>query len=623
MVSVSSLSSAFLSDNARNETDENIVNCFIQTEVFWSLFNVGHTILYGSRGAGKTFISRMASFPLLRQSPHEYAKEIIQEKNYIGVFVNTDIRFVGSARSAMWTESEFSDLYFIWKFNLNCLKSLCVTIESVLEHRFGDTAARFACELEICSTVASMLRMKERPRLLEFPQIISAYESALREKMAAAFLSREPVERHLIGPFSIELLEPIQVLIDVFTKLCPDYCNTKWLFFIDEAEFLTVPQLKVINSFIRTHTGRISLKVATLPYHYRTFETNISTTLQEGDDYGVEILDASPIYALNSDNAKSIYEFARLLYERRVRHLQTRRLLPSDDSTSINLSSLDSVLGGSRLLAKKPRIADKNLAMEKLKDHLDSTTCVRAERLLNEAASFDDQIWRKISGPIALREEFQESRRGHRATDLYSGVELLVRCTDGVPRRMINVFHLIAREAARAGGRIGGVQGQFGSRRHRSILSYRAQNRILSSFGARRHANSLSVPQRGPELNKLIERLGMYFHERLHSGLISTDLVISFSVEDSCPEKLWDTVLHGVAYGHLFPNWLSGRPDTLSKIGTYRLSFCYAPHFYLYPTKGKAHSLTRIMHNQPLNERREHTPISKGQLDFFLDGRRV
>lgn len=161
MSSYEGLFSAFSSDNARNETNEDIISCFIQTDVFWSLFSKSHTILYGSRGAGKTLISRMASFPLLSQSPNPLAREIISKRDYVGVIVNTDIRFVGSARSAMWGSGDFSDLHFIWKFNLNCLKSLCVTIDSIIQHEVYEPHKRYNIEIEIATRIAEMLKLSD------------------------------------------------------------------------------------------------------------------------------------------------------------------------------------------------------------------------------------------------------------------------------------------------------------------------------------------------------------------------------------------------------------------------------------------------------------------------------
>lgn len=156
---------------------------------------------------------------------------------------------------------------------------------------------------------------------------------------------------------------------------------------------------------------------------------------------------------------------------------------------------------------------------------------------------------------------------------------------------------------------------------HRTLLPYRAQNRILESFGTRRHANSLSVPIRGPDLYNLISKLGSYFEDRLHASSISTDVVVSFTVDEDCPDTLWDVVRLGIAYGHIFPNWATSRPDSLTKAGTYRLSFCYAPHFHLYPIRGRAHSLKKISNQSSLNYSLPTQSVTDEQMDLFAENK--
>ncbi|MDM7981549.1 MAG: hypothetical protein QUV71_14535 [Rhizobium sp.] len=619
MASAETLFAAFQTDNARNETDEKIVNSVVPTDVFWSLFSAGHTIIYGSRGSGKTLVSRLASYPLLSQSSDTRAHEIIEAREFIGVFVNTDLRFVGSTRSPIWTHSEFSDTHFVWKFNLNCLKSVCTTLDSLLATNFGDTPERFVVEQRLANEVAASIGLKATPRLRELPAEIAKYESAKRASISVAYLNGQEVRQFLADIHSTELLESIQRLFDTFVQLCPRYAGVKWLFFIDEAEFLTPAQLRILNSFMRTHSGGVFLKIATLPYHYSTFETNIGVSLQEGDDFGVEFLDASPIYTLNSDNARPIYDFARNVFANRIRQLQDLGRIPSDETITARLSSLDQVLGGSRLIGKKPRDADISLALARVRPHLDVATMQRAEKLSVSPGAFDDQIWRKVAGPISLREEFQQKRAGRHAMEAFSGVEIVVRCTDGVPRRMINIFQLIAREAARS--LVRNRKNQF--TRKRTVLSYRAQNRILISFGASRHANSLAVPHQGPAINQMILEVGRYFHQKLHSkdGLAS-DLIMSFDLDDRSPELMWKTVQLAIAYGHIVPNVTSSRAKLSGKRGTYRLSFAYSPYFQLYPTQGRSHSLSRIL---SAVEKKEFPIVSTDaiinaeQMELFLD----
>lgn len=586
---------AFLSDNARNEDDRNIVDWFIDMEVFWSLFSEKHTIIYGSRGSGKTFLSKMASFPLLRQSEMPRAKQLVGELNYVGVFVNTDVRFVGSTSSPVWINDQFRETHFVWKFNINCVKSICTVIDNLLCHCISDDVERFKYELHISKIISGYICLNDIPRLKEIDFHLSRYEYDIRSKLNKAHLRGEAKGGYLSDAFSTDILEPVLALINELEHYLPILKTTKWLLFIDEAEFLLEEQQRILNTFMRTHTNRIFLKIATLPFHYRTFDTNVNVSLQAGDDYQQEFLDSAPIYTLNKSNAADIYKFAIQLYSIRMKKFLQDQSISVSNKDYAKLSDLGRVLYHSRILNPKRKPDADEFTLRKLKKHVNAATYRRSQELLaNNPAAFDNSIWRKVAGQIEIREHSTTHRLGQNAIDIYSGLEIAIRCTDGIPRRMINLFQKLAREA------MSGAKNRNKSAKHLAsddgaILDYKIQNRVLSSYADDRFANSLAVPRVGPELNTLINNVGQYLRAKLHDDEISTDYIGSFFVDVKCTDVVWEVVMAGIAYGHIFPNVSSKRPLTLSRESSFRLSFAYSPKFLLYPAQGKPRALSSIL----------------------------
>ena len=57
----------FYDSQARNFSDEKVLNEFCPISSFWDLFNEQHEIILGTRGSGKTFLLKMNHLKLLKK----------------------------------------------------------------------------------------------------------------------------------------------------------------------------------------------------------------------------------------------------------------------------------------------------------------------------------------------------------------------------------------------------------------------------------------------------------------------------------------------------------------------------------------------------------------------------
>jgi len=615
-------SRAFYSDNARNEEDGKIIDWFVANETFEALFAPRHTIVYGSRGSGKTFLSKMASFPLLSRSDDPIVKRLVADLNFVGIYLSTDVRFVGSTKSPVWADHELKEMHFIWKMNIASIKAIAVSLDTLLAHLFPDIDQRLSREFAICVELQKMFSWDKTYRLSEISDHLSLYEFHSETSLTRAHLVGEEKAPYLAGAFAAEIFHPLSLTISIVDKIVPEARKSSWLVFIDEAEYMMADQIRILNSFMRTQTKKIFLKIVTLPFHYATFETNLNASLQKGDDYGEEFIDAAPIYTLNRDNSDNVYEFARRLFRTRVETFFRQANIPI---TPINapLLELDIVLFGSKILRNKIRPHEEEAVLMRLERHLDPATFARARELLRREnkKDFYDQIWRKVAGLIRLRENVENARGSRTSMDAYSGVQILVRATDGIPRRMINIFERVMREVMRQIGKRNSVRARFG-KLDTSLLSYRVQNRIAVAHAEDRFANSLAVAVVGPELNALIDAVGRHLHGLLHGQSISSDYVCSFHVDRGCSSDIWKVVQDGVAYGHIFPNVSSTNAIDFSRESSFRLSFAYSAMFDLFPTQGKKRALSGMIDERELNRSRigkspMEPRLSEAQLRLF------
>src|SRR5438105_1533377 len=105
-------------ENARNLTRDEIVRTFGPPEAFWRLLSAKNHILLGSRGSGKTAIAKMLAHDHLSKWDDERAKDAVDSKAYIGMYVPTRLEWVGGLKNRPWQTDVEREAHFSWRLNL-------------------------------------------------------------------------------------------------------------------------------------------------------------------------------------------------------------------------------------------------------------------------------------------------------------------------------------------------------------------------------------------------------------------------------------------------------------------------------------------------------------------------
>ena len=104
----------FEKENARDLTAEQLVSTFVPTDTYYKLLSGRNQIVLGSRGSGKTSIAKMLSHYHLSLFVNydETAKDIINNKKFIGIYVAMSTEWLGGVNNKKWqTESENDFLF--------------------------------------------------------------------------------------------------------------------------------------------------------------------------------------------------------------------------------------------------------------------------------------------------------------------------------------------------------------------------------------------------------------------------------------------------------------------------------------------------------------------------------
>jgi hypothetical protein len=112
-------------------------------------------------------------------------------------------------------------------------------------------------------------------------------------------------------------------------------------------------------------------------------------------------------------------------------------------------------------------------------------------------------------------------------------------------------------------------------------------------------------------------------HSDLHNSPLTTDQVTSVAIDSSISDEDWELVRISVGHGLLHPNVSSGNPDEMPwREGVFHLAYALAPHFLLFPRRGKSAKLNTIkMRQATIHEKKEALPPSrKNQPSLFVEG---
>jgi len=324
---------------------------------------------------------------------------------------------------------------------------------------------------------------------------------------------------------------------------------------------------------MRAGGPQLFIKLTTTPYGHHTLDTNVGESLSVRHDFEYVYIDQDPVTSTDSKIEKSVKggSFAAQVFSRRAAKSRYAKMtLKGFLGSSVVLDDPEEDEWGDR--------SSRSWAL--LREYADDATLERADRL--EPRAFRDQIGRKMRGALILRDAVSHLA-GREEIDSYSGENMVIRCSDGNPRRLITLFNALLREMP--------IE-DVAKRRRPSRLRGKAQTRVLRRIATSTLNRVQSEQTHGPGLHRLLVQIGEYMQAQLHKEKLATDQVSSVSIDSGVGASIRDLIKAAVSLGLLYPNLGRQDSDDIPRLdGVFHLGYVLAPHFDLLPRRGKARSL--------------------------------
>ncbi|WP_129678768.1 ORC-CDC6 family AAA ATPase [Klebsiella variicola] len=561
----------FEHSNARYFTSNQLAEEFVWTPAFESLISNKNHIILGSRGSGKTALIKMLSHECLTKLNDEKARKIINERSFIATYIPLKVEWVNSIG-----DIDDNNQLFRWSLNLSSCARFLDTIRSCLHSYVENEIDRIIKEKAICNKISELWLSKKLNTITDIYdelEIIEYKKNIIFNKIKLGLkLSDDDL---MVGlNFNADLFKPLIMALFTVRKEIGLSNSSTFCVCIDEAEFLTKDHHRILNTHMRSY-NEIVFKITTMPYRHYTLETDTGTPLNMGHDFDYLNIDKQGLHGSSKNNSHNFFEnFAEKLFRKRIKN-----------SSIINKEiTLEFLLGNSILVdSPKDSLPDDKL-MEKVREYCDSSTIKRAERLLEQDYSlFESSISRKLRGTLILKDSFQRYK-GNASPFIFSGYSLIVRCSDGNPRRLLRLFNYL-------------FSNSIDTCTELKPLSDKEQGAKLKEFSYS-ELDGLNLEVDGKKAFDLFTTIGRFLKDKLHTDKINTDTYNSFSfdVED---DKVWKYIETAVDLGLIYPDFrgLDNDNKMPNRKGRFSLAFCLSPHFYLMPRKGNSIKLSVIMNN--------------------------
>ena len=606
-------------DNARNLSMQELVATFIPTQSFWRLLSAKHHVVLGARGQGKTALAKMLShdhLALMSQTRDEpRAQSAVRTQEFIGIYLPTRLEWVGGLKNKSWLNERQREELFQWRLNIASCIAFTPIARSCISTYLEGKAKQAQAERELAKQLSNdwavepglisndLLQLRRHLEDTDYRKQIQL----LRERATGSLPSGElPVGL----AFGIELFVPLRQGIRQLSRLLSINPNCTWCLCLDEAEFLEEMDHRIINSHMRAYPDNLFIKLTTMPYCHYTLATNIGAALVPGEDFAYVNMDSDRVLTARARGDQDTIgtRFGRTLFRKLLEASDPHIAVGNDRDTP----SATEVLGESELL--DPRQEDwspDSDNMRLLEKYASPETVARARRLVR-TPGFSSTISRKINGPLLLRKQVDELK-GNRALTAYSGARMAIRCADDNPRHLIRIFNALLMLRSRE------QKWLMRGRRKASWITPEDQTRAMCMLSTTKLNQYRSFPEVGPELHALLCMLGEFMRADLHERPLTTDQVTSILIDDTVSEEDWKLVCVAVGHGLLHPNVGSGNPDQMPwREGTFHLAYALAPHFLLFPRRGKAVKLNTIQEFHRMTQKQKKASMASGHSQLSL-----
>jgi hypothetical protein len=584
--------------NARDMDSLQIADEFIWTSTFDRLFSNKNHIILGARGSGKTALIKMLAFDGLSNVTNETAKKYVADKTFIGTFLPLRAEFTTKLK-LIDNNTSMQDYFFIWSMNLaSCNQFLNTARHCINKYSLG-SIEQIRTESNLSEKLGIAWFDKKFNSLKEISLHLSniEYEKNYTFNKVTFGFQLESTDFDIGKKFHADLFTPFKKAIDALKECINFKENTIWSLCIDEAEILTDSQWVLLNTQMRTYSD-IVFKITTMPYKHKSLDTLTEQKLNVKHDFEYIYLDRLGTLDKPQKEADQIIQkFAIQLFSNKIKN-------SSYKNQGISLNSL---LGKSDLTDNSANILSADKLMVLIRKYCTEKTVTRAELLFerNRKGKFSDQIERPLR-PLLILKDYLESTtgQGFSSPQIYSGVDIAIKCCDGNPRKLINLFNRLISTSTNS---------DLGFR----PLSQSQQGRILKNFSVS-ELESIKVEDNGYKASQLLVSIGNYFKTALHNNKIGIHINMAFEF-DTGDSSTWAHIMNAVDLGLLIPEINAGLDKDSMPVmsGKFQIAGCLAPYFFLLPRKGEPLLLSTIISRISSSSMRPLSTNTSEQLGLF------
>ncbi|MPM06101.1 hypothetical protein SDC9_52397 [bioreactor metagenome] len=476
----------FSDSQARDYSDGRIISEFYPTSHFWTLFNEQHEILIGTRGSGKTFLLKMLRYSMLSHIDDPEAIRITREKKFIALYIPMRMEFVASLSLNSLLEEKRMEV-FQSAFNFLLTESLLTEVLEIL-NEIKDNYKRLITDVRLARDLYKIWFSSTDDSISDIFSLITKLKSLYYN-----YDIKSDAKNEIPMVFKRAICSPLFLANDIICRALNIEEPPTWLICIDEAEFSHEIMLKCFNSVFRSDSKKIALKIATLPFHYFTYETLVPGVFAaQNNDFKIKLID------LRADDPDFI-SLTNGICSQRLRECEAIEREVGRLEDFVGMVGKDDQVDYFRAQFGEEAARPENIK----KGIIASFPEVRKE----SAASYKMQrktIYDKYAPIYFLRCMYHLTREGNYKPGWYAGGAMIRKVSQGNPRAYIQIMNDLFERAR--------IRKLEPNQQHEVIMEYAANfcdaTRGLMSFGPTIHDN----------LTILCENL----HQRTHDGALVT-----------------------------------------------------------------------------------------------------
>ena len=466
----------------------------------------------------------------------------------------------------------------------NCLlaQSILVELPEIIDDiNHDDDHTKIKLEYELSQAIGEIWQVQNAENFHQFYR--------LRDAAAKVFYNADPSNTNidkLPTLFIHSLGAPL-------TAISPFVCgklniSPTWILCVDEAEFLDECYQRCINSAFRSDTNHMAIKMATLPYYYKTQKTlDGQIKVMNGQDFKYTII------AIDYDSRDFINVTDSIVRTRMK-------------STGVGIERLDQfveTLGDDNYL---------NYYLEEFKSSGIQLSDIHAQILgqlssnsqAHNAKKTNDELKKAVFdklAPIFYLREVYKNRKGRHIPVWYAGASMVRRVSQGNPRIFIRIMNDLFLKAS----------GQ------KLPLNLKAQHSTILKFAESFCRETETLEKVGPEAKKNLEHIAESIRSKTHTGPLTT-VGLGFSLAKSVNLEMHLPWLEkAVAFSRLTVD-RNSMVTEITKDSEFELAYLYAASYWLPMRQKPLRSITL-----PNDEDRTYTlkmRVIPGQLSLLSKG---